>query len=254
MREDIKPEKMVLAPWLPEDGLAMIAGWRGVGKTMVSLACALAIGSGEGVLGWKAPTCKRVLYVDAEMALSQMQQRIRELVSGQPELAYGVDNVFLYSHADQTNGIPNLIRYPKSRAEIEKLMATHEIEVLFLDNLSSLCNSEDENDASSWVVMQEWLLHLRREGKTVVLVHHSGKPDDHGFIKQRGSSKKEDCLNSVILLRGDGSKGFLVIYDKHRSFEPRLNHRAQMVFKNGACRIEDLQDKIDMKKMAGSLG
>jgi hypothetical protein len=39
--------------------------------------------------------------------------------------------------------------------------------------------------------MQEWLLSLRRKGKTVLIVHHTGKPNRDGQVSQRGTSKRE---------------------------------------------------------------
>lgn len=255
IQADLPALDMILTPWLPVEGLAMIVGYRGVGKTMISLACALAIGSGTGLLGWAALEQRKVLYCDGEMSLSQMKQRVQELVNGQPEFAKGLDNVTMLSHADQPMGIPNLIMYKKTRVEIEELMEKNDIEVLFLDNLSTLCNSSDENDAASWVVMQEWLIHLRRRGYSVVFLHHSGKIDDKGMIKQRGSSKREDALNTTILLIGDGAGGFLIHYDKARGFEPPDNHRAQLLFSPGKCMIlEKKVQKPDMKRISKELG
>jgi hypothetical protein len=44
--------------------------------------------------------------------------------------------------------------------------------------------------------MQEWILRLRRRGIAVLLVHHSGKSGE-----QRGTSRREDVLDTVIGLR-----------------------------------------------------
>lgn len=252
----IEPERMILSPWLPEKGIAMIAGFRGVGKTMFGIACSFAIGSGTVFLGWMAPTARRVLYVDGEMALEQVQARSCELIKGHPEFEDGVGNVFLLSHADQPTGIPNLVRYASARRDLEKLIEAHDIEVVFLDNLSALCNSDAENDVESWTVMQDWLLGLRRAGKTVVFLHHAGKPDDGGHVKQRGTSKREDILNTTILLRGDGDHGMQVIFDKHRGFEPEHNLFIDMKFAPGSCQITRKQPKgkPNMKGIAKELG
>jgi AAA domain len=47
------PRALMLAPWLPEKGLAMIFAPRGVGKTWVALSIAHAIASGGGFLRWR---------------------------------------------------------------------------------------------------------------------------------------------------------------------------------------------------------
>ncbi len=44
--------------------------------------------------------------------------------------------------------------------------------------------------------MQNWLLKLRRQGIAVLLVHHAGTNG-----RQRGTSRREDALDTVIALR-----------------------------------------------------
>ena len=53
-----------------------------------------------------------------------------------------------------------------------------------------------ENDADSWVPVQAWALAQRRAGRSVLFVHHAGKSG-----LQRGTSRKEDVLDTVIALR-----------------------------------------------------
>ncbi len=65
-----------------------------------------------------------------------------------------------------------------------------------LDNLSSLCRSGKENEADSWQPVQDFLLRMRRKGVSVLLVHHAGKGG-----QQRGTSRREDVLDTVIALR-----------------------------------------------------
>jgi len=69
-------------------------------------------------------------------------------------------------------------------------------DLLILDNISTLVSSGRENDAESWNEMQGWLLNLRRQGKTVLLVHHAGRGEN-----ARGTSKREDVLDTVIQLK-----------------------------------------------------
>ena len=64
---DIPPRETMLEPWLPCQGLAMLYGRRGMGKTYLALGIGYAVGSGGGVLGWQAPKARKVLYIDGEM-------------------------------------------------------------------------------------------------------------------------------------------------------------------------------------------
>jgi putative DNA primase/helicase len=70
------------------------------------------------------------------------------------------------------------------------------VELLVLDNLSSLTSVIRDNDAESWTPIQEWLLRLRRRGISVLIVHHAGKGGE-----QRGTSRREDVLDTSLSLR-----------------------------------------------------
>jgi putative DNA primase/helicase len=70
------------------------------------------------------------------------------------------------------------------------------IDLLILDNLSTLCTTGSESASDAWVPMQNWLLKLRRRGNSVLLIHHAGVNG-----RQRGTSRREDALDTVIALR-----------------------------------------------------
>jgi putative DNA primase/helicase len=53
-----------------------------------------------------------------------------------------------------------------------------------------------DNEAESWGPIQDYLLRLRRRNISVVIVHHANKGG-----QQRGTSRREDVLDTVICLR-----------------------------------------------------
>jgi hypothetical protein len=69
-------------------------------------------------------------------------------------------------------------------------------DLIVLDNLSALVRAGNENEAESWLPIQAWALDLRRRGKSLLFVHHSGRSGN-----PRGTSKREDLLDTVIALR-----------------------------------------------------
>jgi putative DNA primase/helicase len=96
--------------------------------------------------------------------------------------------------ADLTElGIGNFAS-PKVQEELDPHLVG--VELLVLDNLSSLTSVIRDNDAESWNPIQEWLLRLRRRGVSVLIVHHAGKGGE-----QRGTSRREDVLDTSISLR-----------------------------------------------------
>src|SRR6516164_3924170 len=87
--------------------------------------------------------------------------------------------------------------------------------------------------------MQNWLLKLRRQGIAVLLVHHAGTNG-----RQRGTSRREDALDSVIALRRrddyspEQGARFEIHFEKLRN---RVDGAAAIPFE--AC-IENVDDGI----------
>ena len=78
----LPPREFILEPILRERESAMIYAWRGAGKTQLGLGLAYAIASGGTILRWQAPRPRRVVYVDGEMSLNTMQERLRQIQAG----------------------------------------------------------------------------------------------------------------------------------------------------------------------------
>ncbi len=185
--------KSILDPWLQEKGLAMIYGPRGRGKTFLCDTMAYAIASGNEFLGWQVKKPHRVLLVDGEMPASVLQKRLALIVKGFEKEPPSRDYLQILSSDMFECGIPDLAS-PEGQRVIENNLAG--INLLILDNLSTLFRRGAENDAESWAPIQEWILSLRRKGIAMLMVHHAGKAGN-----QRGTSKREDVLDTVISLR-----------------------------------------------------
>ena len=188
---DIPAREMLLSPILPERSLAMLYAPRGVGKSWLGLSMGLAVAAGESLLRWSAPRQRNVLYIDGEMPLVSLQERLKEISAG-----FGRDipnDGFRILAADNVEGGINLSTEEGQQA-IEPLL--EDIDLVILDNLSTLLTSRSETASDAWVPMQNWLLKLRRQGKSVLLIHHAGTNG-----KQRGTSRREDALDTVIALR-----------------------------------------------------
>lgn len=190
---DIKPRERILAPWLLTQSLNMLHAWRGVGKTHIALGIAYATASGGSFLNWKATKPRRVLYLDGEMPAASMQERLNGLIAGSDE-DFDTDYFRLVTPDLQTGCMPDLATFDGQEA-IDSIM--EDTELIVVDNLSSLARSGGrENDSESWLPIQPWALRQRQQGRSVLFVHHSGKGG-----AQRGTSKKEDILDTVLTLK-----------------------------------------------------
>lgn len=215
---EIPPREMLLSPILPAQGLVMLYAPRGIGKTHVALWMAYTIACGDMMFGnkWKSEKPHKVLFVDGEMPASTLQQRLSTIITSSTIELEDVNNFKIITPDTQEVGIPDLCT-PTGQEWLEPHLEG--IDLLILDNLSSLCRSGRENESESWNPLQGWLLELRRKGISVLFVHHAGKGGN-----QRGTSKKEDILDTVIVLRKpndyDQREGarFEVHYEKARGF------------------------------------
>jgi putative DNA primase/helicase len=191
LKLSVPPRQMLLDPILPERSLGMLYAPRGVGKSWLGLSIGLAVASGTALLRWSAPGKRRVLYVDGEMPLVSLQERLRTLSVG-----FGSEipnHGFQVLAADNTeSGIS--LGHEEGQDLLDPLL--NGIDLLILDNLSTLVTTGSESASDAWVPMQNWLLRLRRQGVAVLLIHHAGTNG-----RQRGTSRREDALDTVIALR-----------------------------------------------------
>ena len=227
LNKEIPPRQNLLSPWLPSQGLCMIYATREFGKTWMALEIAYAVASGGRFLCWEAESPNGVIYIDGEMPLSLLQERLSGIKQWRGQEISKPFNIL--SPDVQEFGIPDLSS-TEVQNEIDTLISD-EIKLVVLDNLSTLFRSGKEYDSDSWLPVQEWLLRLRSRGKSVLLIHHAGKSG-----QQRGTSRREDVLDTVITLKRpaeykqqDGAC-FEVFFEKNRGlygdvvkpFEARL--------------------------------
>jgi putative DNA primase/helicase len=141
-----------------------------------------------------------------------MQERLTRIVRDadkQPE-----NDFFRLVNPDQQKRSFNLAT-EEGRRRLEPLL--DEVDLVIVDNISTLASCVRENEADSWLPLQEWALDLRRRGISVLFIHHAGKGG-----AQRGTSRREDVLDTVIALRHpkdyEPSKGaqFEIHFEKAR--------------------------------------
>jgi hypothetical protein len=247
LEHPFREREPILGDWLLTSGLAMIHSWRGVGKTHTALGVAYAAASGGTFLRWKAPKPRRVFYIDGEMPGASLALRMAAIVANSAADADPANFTVLTPDA-QAEGMPDLAT-PEGQEEIDAAIRACDAELIVVDNLSCLVRGgKPENDAESWQPVQTWALSHRKEGRTILFIHHSGKNG-----AQRGTSRREDILDTVIALKRPGDYSptegarFEVHFEKHRNdkgdsaktFEARLGEdvRGQPVWT--MCDLEE---------------
>ncbi len=168
---ELPERKTLLAPWLPAQGLVMVYAERGIGKTYFALNVAHAVATGGSYLNWPASDRRRVLYLDGEMPAPTMQQRSRAIAGYNPP--DDLDEWFRLVTPDLQDAAAPDLSTKQGQARVEPHLV--DIDLVVIDNLSTLCRTGVENEAESWLPVQEWLLKLRRRGMSAIVVHHAGK-------------------------------------------------------------------------------
>jgi putative DNA primase/helicase len=212
---DFPPRGMVLAPWFPEKGLAMIYGPRGIGKTHLTLGVGYAIASGGSFLRWGARMPRRVVILDGEMPAVALRERVIEIANREPLEPPDPSYLRFLAMDLQERGLD--LSDEAHQRELERHLEG--ADVIIADNISTLCQGGRENEAESWLPVQQWALIQRRAGRSVLFMHHAGKGG-----AQRGTSRREDVLDTVIALRRpddyDPAEGarFALHFEKSRGF------------------------------------
>ena len=191
---DLPEKKMLLHPWLSEQGICLISGWRGAGKTWAALGILDAITTGQSWGPWEAGEPVPCLFLDGEMPCQDVKDRLNDIDHGLERKA----PLYVYSdsYANQL-GLPRAhLASEKWRTEMKRILITRKVKLWGIDNLASLASGLDENSKKDWDPVNSWLLELRFAGISTIMLHHVSK----GGL-QRGTSAREDNLDISITLR-----------------------------------------------------
>ncbi|MDR2628557.1 MAG: AAA family ATPase [Puniceicoccales bacterium] len=88
-RKEIPPRRTVSGSWFREGSLGFIFGRRGAGKTWFAWDMAICVSRGVAYGPWKCERPRKTLYVDGEMPLKSMQERLKLLNIGRTRRSKG---------------------------------------------------------------------------------------------------------------------------------------------------------------------
>ncbi|MFI4999647.1 MAG: AAA family ATPase [Reyranellales bacterium] len=223
----LPPRELILDPVISTKSPAMLYGPRGLGKTHVALGIAWAAASGGSFLKWRAKRPHKVLYIDGEMPVADIQERLRVLGSAPTNLRFMMADV-------EPEGLHDLGKW--DARELLRRTWGDTPDLLILDNLSSLVG-KSTNAPDAWNGLQDWLLTRRREGMAVLVVHHANKDGE-----QRGTSRREDVLDIVLALRRPGD------------YQPKDGARFEVHFEKARGLFGDSADPFEARLETDGVG
>jgi putative DNA primase/helicase len=161
----VPPREMLLAPILPRGSLLMLSPQR-YREILARLSIGLALRV-VGLFSLNAPRPRRVLFVDGEMVLSDLQVRLNSILAGLgTEITNDGFRVLAADHSELGINLGSA----EGKQELERHLDG--VDLLILDNLSTLMANGSEGASDAWLPMQNWLLRLRRKGIAVLLTEH----------------------------------------------------------------------------------
>lgn len=194
---DWPQQEDIISPWFKQGESCLLWAATGIGKTMLSLTLALLVAGGGKVAGWSNEKPRKVAYIDGEMRTADLVKRLIDLT----ESIEGIDrekawsNLTIHSQQDQKLGVDFYnICNPETQNGLCDALKRGKFELVILDNLTTLANVKDENDAAAMRPVLDFMRKIKQSGLSAILVHHSGK-SGKSF---RGSSAMETTFEVTI--------------------------------------------------------
>lgn len=162
---------------LPENGLGLITGYPGVGKTQlaIQMGCHLALGR-DSMLRWPNKSGKnKVLFLSLEMGPNGLHMIWNKIMDGYDDDRQLLDRNFKVYPI----GEPVPLDSEAGQRFVNELMEEWKPDILILDSLQKIISKEATDESSAKALMHFLSTLKSRYGCSILLVHHNRKrPND----------------------------------------------------------------------------
>ncbi len=181
-------------PWLPKNSIVQVYGYSGHGKSLfVQHAlhhAATNLHFGPFARDTEKP---KTLYLDFENGKSTLGRRNDTLLKsfGDP-----LDNLTLWT--PWLSDMQLNLREPDGLIGLMELLNQESPDIIVIDTLRSAFPGLKENSAEDWSAINKLALQIRNAGCTVIMLHHSNKPNKDGLGREAGSSNQLTTLETQL--------------------------------------------------------
>lgn len=202
-----EPDEWVLEGLIEAGDQVILAGAPKAGKSLLASQLALAVASGGRWLGWKAPSPRKVLYVNLELRKKRFGRRLIAQVGGACNLGNYAN--FMISNALRTLNIVDTTQR-KSFAELVRQLG---VEFVVWDVLARMHGADENDNPAMRAVMHA--IRVASADKAHLVLHHMRKPAtgqedvNVGAAGMRGASSihgEADLILSLHVRSGQGAR------------------------------------------------
>lgn len=174
---------------IPNGSLSVIFGPSNIGKSFVALDLAHSVATGTRWMG-KRIARGPVIYVAAGEGVSGLRQRME---AWELERGVGLDDVVYVTDAVQLHQYSNVSKFMRNVRDIQP-------QLVVFDTLARCFAGGNENATEDMGKVISACDEIKATGAAVVLVHHTGHPDEEGNQKHRarGSSSLPAAIDTSI--------------------------------------------------------
>jgi archaellum biogenesis ATPase FlaH len=206
------PMEWVIKGWIPKQGIAMMYGESGVGKSFIALDMACSIASGK--LWQNIKTSQgTVVYLAGEGNYGIRQRIASWCIKNDVE---NLDNLLISNKPLDLDAPGSAIKVIEA---IKELSDGH-INILYVDTLNNHMSGDENSARDTRTMINNCKIIGAALGCTVVFVHHTGL-NDASKGRARGSSAWKGSLDSSVLISKSGGDVIKISCEKMKdSQEP----------------------------------
>lgn len=218
---ELKTRPLPTHPWyinnlIPRNGIVLIAGISGEGKTWVAMELAHSNVSGNPFLGKFESMLVNVLYINAEMDITEFQRRGQQL----DIIENGAANLYVISSGDINLNNDNNVN------ELMKLCMKLDISIVIVDTFRAVASGLKEEKAEEVRAFFNRFNKFKEKNIALVFLDHFRKPAHYeGKVPKKeflfGSQDK--TASSEILLMLKSNEDYIDIYQRKNRLAREIN-------------------------------
>lgn len=235
-------------PWLipnvfPREGISIIASMSGEGKSQIALHLGECLTEGKEWFGHAAFKAKksRVLYVNLEMSMSEIQRRGRKIgfnPANENLVIVNADDFNLNESGEEPED--------KKYKWLLRYIYDNQIDVVIIDTFRASAGGLKEEKAEEVRAYFQKFQILKNSGVSLIFLEHLRKPSQlEGKIPKKeqllGSQDKTANVEILLMIRKDESTGNVHMYQR--------KNRLGVEIKPFAFSIKDFTDADGKERM-----